>query len=128
MQRRGRGTHRIPRADQTAAAAKPISAAPAVTGFSIALQLNSPPVPRPGRQINPLARSALQATGTQNAPAAVQQPLHAQRAHVAERHRRGSEVLRAFGAIGHFVQKAYDALKDCPTRRHIKAGRYVSTC
>jgi hypothetical protein len=41
MQRRGRGTHRIPRADQTAAAAKPISAAPAVTGFSIALQLNS---------------------------------------------------------------------------------------
>ena len=46
MQRRIRGTHRIPRAGQMAAAARPICAAPAGTGCSIALPLISWPCGR----------------------------------------------------------------------------------
>jgi hypothetical protein len=40
MRLRGRGIHRIPRADQMAAAAKPICAAPVAMGCFIALQLS----------------------------------------------------------------------------------------
>ncbi len=42
MRLRGRGIRRIPRADQTAAAAKAIYAAPVATGYSIVLQHSEP--------------------------------------------------------------------------------------
>jgi hypothetical protein len=50
------------------------------------------------------------------------EPVDPEVAHVAKGHRWTGGALRshAFGV--------YDVFRDCPRRRHIKAGWYVSTC